>query len=271
MAIVTYVYDGPQRITDGSQSFEVADANGVRREVPIGGIVDLDEDIAATLEWLARLRPTTEPGIEGEPVRSRVEMAGTPSQDDVLAWEESLNAFEPKQFDRVQYMGTWDNVFNEPELQDGVGVTGQYFYVLFSITVDLGSGPIAWKTGDLAVYNEGIWEKVAGFSTNQHVQSLGDTATITPTVGTREVGILATLSQATLIANPIGTSWDAQQFTFRIKSSVSRALTWGTQYRGSLDVPLPTATSGGNLTDYFTFWYNATDNKFDIVGMSRGY
>jgi hypothetical protein len=101
--------------------------------------------------------------------------------------------------------------------------------------------------------------------------TLTDAATVTPNANTTDIGILTSLSQNTVIANPTGTPTGTQVLRLRIKSSAVRTLTWDTAYRGSTDISLPAETSGSNLTDYMTFWYNTTDSKWDFIGKNFGF
>lgn len=103
------------------------------------------------------------------------------------------------------------------------------------------------------------------------IATLTDAATVTPAVDGNAGGLLATLSQATQFLNPTGTPVNGQVYTIRIKSTTSRALTYDTQYRGSADLALPSATSGASLTDYLVFKWNSADSKWDCVGRNFGF
>jgi hypothetical protein len=102
------------------------------------------------------------------------------------------------------------------------------------------------------------------------IETLTDAATVTPNAANGG-GKLLTLSQATTIANPTGSPGLFQRYILRIKSTSSRALTWGGQYRFGTDITQPTATTGGGKTDYFGFIWNADDTKWDLVGLDRGH
>jgi hypothetical protein len=106
---------------------------------------------------------------------------------------------------------------------------------------------------------------------SKRVATLTDAATVTPNSDTADAGILTTLSQATTIANPTGSPYNMQQYQLRIKSTTARALTWGNQFRGSNDLPLPAITSGNSKTDYFGFEWNSADSKWDIMALNRGF
>lgn len=106
---------------------------------------------------------------------------------------------------------------------------------------------------------------------SKRVISLTDAATVTPNSATTDVGVLATLSQTTNFANPTGSPADYQEIVLRIKSTAIRTISFGVAYRGSLDLVLPTATSGSSLTDYFAFRYNSADAKWDYVAKNAGF
>lgn len=105
----------------------------------------------------------------------------------------------------------------------------------------------------------------------KRVQTLTDAATVTIDADNHDAAKLLTLSQATLIANPTGTPTAFQDLELRIKSTTTRALTWGAKFRGGTDVALPSATTGSSKTDYMRFSYNADDDKWDIRHKAMGY
>jgi len=73
------------------------------------------------------------------------------------------------------------------------------------------------------------------------------------------------------IKKPTGTPTDGQELILRVKSTNVQTLSFEGIYRGSLDTALPTATTGGSLTDYMKFAYNSTDEKWDLIAISFGY
>ena len=103
------------------------------------------------------------------------------------------------------------------------------------------------------------------------VETLADAATVTPNVAGNIGGYLATLSQSTTLANPTGGPAEFQRFVLRIKSITSQSLSYGGQYRGSSDLPLPAATTGGSKTDYFVFQWNALSSTWDLLGKTFGF
>ncbi|MBL0309107.1 MAG: LamG domain-containing protein [Bacteroidetes bacterium] len=64
---------------------------------------------------------------------------------------------------------------------------------------------------------------------------------------------------------PSGTPRDGQKIIFRIKSTNVQTFVWNLVFRGSTSLPLPTATSGAENTDYAIFIYNAADSKWDLI------
>ena len=99
------------------------------------------------------------------------------------------------------------------------------------------------------------------------VVPLVDAATITFSIDSMDIGVLGSLSQDSLIANPVfpSTPSDGQKFMLRILSSAPRALTWGSQYTGSSGVDLPAITTGGGAVDYYLFHYNTALAKWQYI------
>lgn len=73
--------------------------------------------------------------------------------------------------------------------------------------------------------------------------------------------------------NPTGTPTDGQQIMYRIAQdgTGSRTISWGSAFRGSTDLPLPTLTTTASKTDYVGFQWNATDSKWDCIAANKGF
>jgi hypothetical protein len=99
---------------------------------------------------------------------------------------------------------------------------------------------------------------------------LVDAATVTPNVDVADVGVLLTVSQNTLIANYTGVPANGQKYLFRLKSSVSRSLTWDTNYVAASGLTLPTGTTGGNAEDHIGFIFSSDLNKLVMVATTIG-
>lgn len=113
----------------------------------------------------------------------------------------------------------------------------------------------------------------AGTRLGWRVVSMADATSITPTGDTADENTqINTQAIGTLtVNNPSGTPADGQRLVLRIKSTNVQTFSWGGIYRGSLDTPLPTVSSGSSLTDYIAFLYNGADSKFDLVGLNFGH
>lgn len=125
---------------------------------------------------------------------------------------------------------------------------------------------------------DGKWVETGGRSIradpgqpSRRVVTLTDAATVTPDLATTDVGKLLTLSQATLIQNPSGTPKPAQTLELKIKSAAPQPVTWGTLYRGSTLLALPTTTTGGGSMDRYYFEWDADASKWDLVGSPGAY
>ena len=102
------------------------------------------------------------------------------------------------------------------------------------------------------------------------VVALTDAATVTPNSNTTDIGVLLSLSQTTVFANPTGSPVDGQLLQIRLASLVSRAISFGTIYQAASSLGLPQFTTGGGAEDYISFRYNSADVKYDLIGTTIG-
>jgi len=91
------------------------------------------------------------------------------------------------------------------------------------------------------------------------------TATLTPDVSVDDVFTVTAQAATITLANPTGTPVEGQKIIVRIKDNgTARSILYGTQYRGSTDLALPTTTTISR-TIYLGFIYNSTDTKWDLL------
>ena len=91
------------------------------------------------------------------------------------------------------------------------------------------------------------------------------TATLTPDVSTDDLFTVTAQAATITLANPTGTPVEGQKIIVRIKDNgTARSIQYGTQYRGSSELALPTTTTISK-TIYLGFIYNSTDTKWDLV------
>lgn len=101
---------------------------------------------------------------------------------------------------------------------------------------------------------------------NPRVQSVTSAATVTAT-STNDLVKITAQAEALTLANPTGTFTEGQALLFRIKDNgTARAITYGAKFR-ALGVTLPTTTTISKTT-YLGVIYNATDDKFDVLGVN---
>jgi hypothetical protein len=91
---------------------------------------------------------------------------------------------------------------------------------------------------------------------------LTDAATVTPNCNITDLGVLLSLSQATTIANPLGTPIDGQSLTLRIKSTTSQTLIFGSAYLAASSSLLPATTTGGGVEDVIKFVFSRNLNAW---------
>lgn len=66
---------------------------------------------------------------------------------------------------------------------------------------------------------------------------------------------------------------DGQIILYKLKQdgTGSRTITWGSNFRGSTDVALPTLTTTANAVDYVLFYYNSAATKWDCLSVNKGF
>ena len=102
---------------------------------------------------------------------------------------------------------------------------------------------------------------------NANTQTVTSSATVTPT-STNDLVTITAQAAGLTIANPTGTMTEGQALMIRIKDNgTARSIAYGTNYR-SLGITLPTTTVISK-TIYLGCIWNATDTKFDVVGLNQ--
>lgn len=145
--------------------------------------------------------------------------------------------------------------------------------------VIVNAGATALSVSALGIPSSGTLATLAGTETltnkryTWRVVGLADGVAITPNVDTSdEVTQTNTQALGTLTVNAhTGTPTEAQRLVMRIKSTNAHALVFNAAYRASTDLVMPAALSGAGKTDYFSFIYNSTDSKWDLVAVVKGF
>lgn len=170
-------------------------------------------------------------------------------------------------------------------IQAGSGVTTQYndgdSPATFVISASGGGGGgltqeqvedivaalITAGSGISKQYNDGDSPATLVLTGNRSpsIQSVGSSATVTPTFSDDMVIITAQAAGLTL-ANPTGTAIDGLGLVIRIKDNgTARSIAYGSQYR-AIGVTLPTTTVISK-THYLAMIFNNTDTKWDVLAV----
>lgn len=115
---------------------------------------------------------------------------------------------------------------------------------------------------------------LASGGVNLSTVTFTSTTTITPIVATADIIYMYTTQTAgsTLtLNNPADTPINGKSLIFCIKCSTSQSIAFGTGYRGSVDLGLPTNLTATNKTDYLGFRYNTADSKWDYIAKTFGF
>jgi hypothetical protein len=105
------------------------------------------------------------------------------------------------------------------------------------------------------------------------VVSYTDATSITINADTTDMATMVnTQAAGTFTLNaPTGTLANGQKLMFRMTSTNVQTFSWNAVFRGSTDLTLPTASSGGGKEDYLGFIYDSTSVKWDLIAKNFGF
>lgn len=130
------------------------------------------------------------------------------------------------------------------------------------------TGTITLPTATDTLVGRATTDTLTNKRINPRVVSTASYTTDTGTsldVSTCDEFIITAQAGALLFNNPSGTPVEGQKLIIRIKdNATARALTYGTQFRASTDLVLPTTTVLSK-TLYMGFMFNSTDTKWDML------
>lgn len=119
-----------------------------------------------------------------------------------------------------------------------------------------------------------LWDGAAHFAltpVRPPTIALTDAATIVVDATLGSV-FTCTLGGNRTLGNPTG-AIDGQELIFRLRQdgTGSRTITLDTKYRLGSDIASVTLSTGANKTDYLRVRYHLADDKFDVVGFTKGF
>jgi hypothetical protein len=164
----------------------------------------------------------------------------------------------------------WVSQANTAELTSGVNL-GALPAGLIKISVSGGvatpttvaapAGAVVGDTDPMRLLNKAVDPRPASFP--------GNVSPLIFDISTFDYGVISELLQNTLIGNPTGSAVPGQIVRLQVHSTVSRLITWDTQWSGTPVAALPTATTGGATDDVWIFTFNPRIAKFVITFNSQ--
>lgn len=105
------------------------------------------------------------------------------------------------------------------------------------------------------------------------VTQVADATSISPNSDSTNLLIqINTQAMGTLtVNNPTGAPTEGQLLKMRIKSTNVQTFSFGSQYQGSVDLPLPASTTGSSKYDILLFEWNTTSSKWMLIASNFGF
>jgi len=102
-------------------------------------------------------------------------------------------------------------------------------------------------------------------------QSIAYAASITPVLASGTLIKVGTLTGAITVNNPTGSPTDGMRITFHLNQDAvgGRAITWGAAFRFGIDLTSTDLSTAANAENRIVFQYNATNSKYEAVGLTR--
>ena len=122
--------------------------------------------------------------------------------------------------------------------------------------------------GNVLVSNGTSW-----VSQSTRIVNITDATSVTINADTTDVALQTnTQATGTLTINAItGSPVNGQKIIFRLKSTNVQTFSWDAVFQGSVDLVLPTASTGGDKFDYFGFMYSSSTSKWHLIAKNFGY
>ena len=70
---------------------------------------------------------------------------------------------------------------------------------------------------------------------------------------------------------PTGTPSNGQKILFRLTTTNAMTFAWNAIFLGSVDLSLPTSSTGSSKSDYLGFIYNSTSSKWHLLSKNFGF
>jgi len=166
--------------------------------------------------------------------------------------------------------GSFTNLSYTGTLTGGTGVinigSGQ-FYKDASGNIGLGntpSGTYKLEVTGKSYSSGGIVTRTVSYADATSLTFNADTTDTATQANTQATGTLT-------INAPTGTPYNGQKLIFRLQSTNVQTFAWNAAFSASLDLTLPTASTGSSKYDYMGFQYNSTSAKWNLLARVFGF
>ena len=110
-------------------------------------------------------------------------------------------------------------------------------------------------------------------SQSTRIVDIADGTSVTINADTTDIALQTnTQATGTLTINAItGSPVNGQKIVFRLKSTNPQTFSWNAVFQGSVDLVLPTVSTGSDKYDYFGFIYSSSTSKWHLIAKNFGY
>lgn len=171
----------------------------------------------------------------------------------------------------LYWQGSWTSSATY-SMNDAVGFSGSSYFCIATVSVATFDDPIIDTVSWALLSSQGSPgpqgpQGIQGVMGPPTTQVIPFTASLSP-ISTNDIIAITGQNTSLFLANPQSGFSQGQALMIRIKDDgTQRSITYDTKYR-AVGITLPATTTAGKIL-YLGILYNATEDKFDCIGLSQ--
>ena len=133
------------------------------------------------------------------------------------------------------------------------------------------AGNVAISTSGVLKFADGTYQNTAYYIPRLIVVADATSVTINANITDIAEQVNTQVAGTLTINAPTGTLVDGQKLIFRLISTNVQTFSWNAAFVGSVDLALPTVSTGSSKYDYVGFIYNSTATKWQLLAKNFGF